>query len=298
MSDRKCILKLTNCLYCDKLTSYYQLSKGYPCYNKPIRKYCCKECSFKDKVRLKNQTKSCLKCGINFTKNNYLNSKYCSRECAGVASKNKPKKEIKKCTDCNSIIVLGKRCKICSSKNRKIMNNNLYNIYKNKAYLLQRILIHMAGGCCIKCGYNKSSLVFHHKDPLKKLFVLGLSGLNRNIFSILEEFEKCELLCHNCHIDIHNNELKEKCKKSYEKSKIKYTKRKLEYIIKCGGKCLKCNKIFDENNFYTASFHHKFNKVFELNAIAFITRSDKDIENEGNKCDLLCMNCHMEIHNP
>ena len=51
---------------------------------------------------------------------------------------------------------------------------------------------------CDKCGYNRSarSLDFHHRDPsLKKHRVWVPRGV---------EFGKCDLLCKNCHYELHD----------------------------------------------------------------------------------------------
>ena len=49
-------------------------------------------------------------------------------------------------------------------------------------------------------------MTFHHlSDKKYKLDVRSLS--NRKIDSILLEVEKCRLLCHNCHAEIHNPSL-------------------------------------------------------------------------------------------
>jgi predicted HNH restriction endonuclease len=61
------------------------------------------------------------------------------------------------------------------------------------------------GGKCMKCGYKKYSevLEFHHRDPSKKLFGIGQKGLTRSWERIKAEAEKCDLLCANCHRELH-----------------------------------------------------------------------------------------------
>jgi DNA-binding CsgD family transcriptional regulator len=67
-------------------------------------------------------------------------------------------------------------------------------------------LVEYKGGCCIKCGYNKSMnvLQFHHLDPSKKDFTIG--GKSWSYERLKEEVDKCILVCANCHIEIHEEQ--------------------------------------------------------------------------------------------
>lgn len=62
------------------------------------------------------------------------------------------------------------------------------------------------GGQCSKCGYNTciGALEFHHRNPEKKDFKISdkLKG-NKNKKDMLKELDKCDLLCSNCHREIH-----------------------------------------------------------------------------------------------
>lgn len=76
--------------------------------------------------------------------------------------------------------------------------------------LIKYFLIQKRGGKCEKCGYNKniSALEFHHLDPNKKEFTLDSRNLERHSDEeILKEFDKCVLLCANCHAEHHHPEL-------------------------------------------------------------------------------------------
>jgi hypothetical protein len=55
-------------------------------------------------------------------------------------------------------------------------------------------------GCC-RCGYNEhpAALDFHHRDPSTKKFNISNSLSSRNWNKILEEVDKCDILCANCH---------------------------------------------------------------------------------------------------
>lgn len=83
----------------------------------------------------------------------------------------------------------------------------------SKKYLrsIKQKSVDYKGGCCELCGYNKSlrSLVFHHRDPSQKDFAIGENrpGIKkaRSWDSIKPELDKCQLLCQNCHNEIHEN---------------------------------------------------------------------------------------------
>lgn len=60
------------------------------------------------------------------------------------------------------------------------------------------------GGCCIVCGYLRSTraLQFHHLDPTKKDF--AISRCIRSWIRVKVELDKCVLLCSNCHTEVHD----------------------------------------------------------------------------------------------
>lgn len=76
---------------------------------------------------------------------------------------------------------------------------------KRKLQLIERL-----GGRCQKCGYcaNMAALHFHHSDPNSKAIKLDMRVLsNRTWEVIIAEASKCELLCSNCHAEVHHPEL-------------------------------------------------------------------------------------------
>lgn len=63
------------------------------------------------------------------------------------------------------------------------------------------------GGKCEHCGYNKShvALDFHHIDPTEK--DADFSQMKDWVWDrIVEEIDKCLLLCANCHREEHENQ--------------------------------------------------------------------------------------------
>ena len=87
---------------------------------------------------------------------------------------------------------------------------NDYKYQRNRGLKRKLNLIDLKGGCCELCGYNKNiaSLEFHHLDPSKKDHQLDMRKLsNSTMVKLLEEVEKCQLLCANCHREVHSPEL-------------------------------------------------------------------------------------------
>ena len=60
---------------------------------------------------------------------------------------------------------------------------------------------------CRRCGIKDPRVLdFHHKDKQDKLF--GISALRREIGfqKLVDEIEKCEVVCSNCHRILHDEE--------------------------------------------------------------------------------------------
>ena len=85
-------------------------------------------------------------------------------------------------------------CKKCTNEQTVIRQRNL-----------KKQMIDYKGGKCIKCGYDKciNALEFHHVNPNEKDFTL--SHLKKYTFNevIKKELDKCDLVCANCHREIH-----------------------------------------------------------------------------------------------
>jgi DNA-binding protein Fis len=121
---------------------------------------------------------------------------------------------------------------------------------------LKKDLVEYKGGKCERCGYNKcvAAMDFHHKDPSQKDFALSKNGHTRSWVSLKQEADKCELVCSNCHREIHEelNGYKDK-RKDIKKQTYKNTS-KNSYIsrtknIKKHNLCLMCN-IATYNEYY------------------------------------------------
>lgn len=64
---------------------------------------------------------------------------------------------------------------------------------------------------CRDCGEkHPACLQFHHKDPTTKLFRINIAVAQKKpLRLIMEEIQKCEILCANCHAKLHWNERNE-----------------------------------------------------------------------------------------
>ncbi len=86
-------------------------------------------------------------------------------------------------------------CKLCHNK------NTIKRQQKNKQQAVD-----YKGGKCKICSYDRclSALEFHHRDPKNKeinWIYMRSWGINK----IYKELDKCDLVCANCHREIHAN---------------------------------------------------------------------------------------------
>lgn len=139
------------------------------------------------KERFLNSRKYCLKCSP-FGKRKYCgpNKKHPSKIKIG----NKIESE---CRICNKQFITKtaqKQCPACKSKKQR-------NEKRIKA-------VEYLGGKCVSCGYckNIAAFDFHHRHPSKKEFTLA-GYWERSWNMIQKELDKCDLLCSNCHRELH-----------------------------------------------------------------------------------------------
>ena len=60
---------------------------------------------------------------------------------------------------------------------------------------------------CERCGFaHPAALDFHHKNPKEKRFTIGAEMVNCSKQELLEEIQKCEVICSNCHRILHYEE--------------------------------------------------------------------------------------------
>jgi hypothetical protein len=152
-------------------------------------------------------------------------------------------------------------------------------------------LVRDTGGKCQVCSEDRFwVLCFHHRNPKdKKDNITRLSKVRYE--QLLEEAKKCDLLCQNCHRELHLDRKRD--------SSILNKKLCLEYKNIRG--CAYCgyNKCLD-----SLEFHHTDDttKTFKIsnNIIDEVWKTVDDIpeevKEELNKCTVLCRNCHQIEH--
>jgi len=115
----------------------------------------------------------------------------------------------KTCEICNKTLT-GRQQKFCSRKCHNTFSNVKHQNYvaQQKRGMKRRLsFIKSKGGKCSICGYNKNSsaLTFHHLNPDLKKFRIDMRRCSNNsIKTLQEEVDKCSLLCHNCHMELHH----------------------------------------------------------------------------------------------
>ena len=125
------------------------------------------------------------------------------------------------------------------------------------------IYLEYKGDKCEICGYNKceAALSFHHRNSSEKSFWIGsLSQRITNISElknyIIDELDKCDVLCRNCHYEKHSNvEFYEKYKKeiyekveNYKEKQNKLSRDKIINMYNSGIKQIDIAKHFNASN--------------------------------------------------
>ena len=114
------------------------------------------------------------------------------------------------------------------------MNKNSAKVIRYRIRIKQKLIAYK-GGKCQKCGYDKpvpGAYHFHHRSPEEKSFNINASTLGYE--ALKKEVDKCDLLCANCHAEVHDLDWSEArvdallLRKSHKKSKV----------------CLSCNNEF------------------------------------------------------
>jgi len=89
---------------------------------------------------------------------------------------------------------LNPHCKVCMKK--KVLEQQR---------ALKQAAVEYLGGKCGRCGYDKYSgaLVFHHRVESEKSFAISMKRGYSLTGEVKAELDKCDLVCANCHAEIH-----------------------------------------------------------------------------------------------
>jgi len=106
------------------------------------------------------------------------------------------------------------RSKAWYEKNQERVKKESKEKYAEKRKLNRQFkieLIKLKGSKCIECsleynGKNAAGFDFHHRDPKEKKFDITAGMMNNTRVEVLEEVEKCNLMCGICHNMLHFGE--------------------------------------------------------------------------------------------
>jgi len=146
-----------------------------------------------------------------------------------------------------------KKCSKCrvtkdwSEFHQKSTENRVCSWCKNCVHIRQRRrwidrkikAVNLFGGKCVKCGYdqNLAALEFHHVDQKSKEYIW--SELKKRPWQeVVNELQKCTLVCGNCHMELHNPQLDKSALQYESMDNTCLTLKKAEIIPT--GQCVTC----------------------------------------------------------
>ena len=103
-------------------------------------------------------------------------------------------------------------CKDCNKEKLKEHYNSNKDYYHNKSKDYSKKLQNWLEDYkkdfkCLKCGEHRHWVLdFHHREPSQKENTVSTMLRTSSRQKILEEIEKCDILCSNCHRDLHYQE--------------------------------------------------------------------------------------------
>jgi hypothetical protein len=318
------------CEHCGAETEKFYVQKGTGYITSEERRFCNGSCS----NRSRSTPKTCLKtncktCGVEIDAKQSLikngkkyfkqaDRKYCSLSCVGK-SKQKTKErdniknrtirprlikkktvKISSCSECCNFYTQKNAKKYCSKECKIKAKTRLEN---EKYIAIKTDLVEKSGGACSLCKkeFELSSYCFHHLRD-KKFTLDAFTIIKKTTDEILLEYEKCQLLCHNCHAIHHEKERRTESINKFLSGLIdknNYIRRRRCIVLKkkliklAGGCCEDCG--FSSKYTQCMSFDHidPDNKIYELNTCNISRYSWDKTLLEFEKCRLLCLNCHI-----
>jgi hypothetical protein len=147
---------------------------------------------------------------------------------------------------------------------------------------------------CVRCGHAvRATLDLHHRDSAEKDFALS-TAYSRSIDSIRQELTKCDVLCANCHLEEHASS-GEVTARGGSRAVVEWRRRTKARLVELhGGRCIRCGY---HETIAALVFHHRdpHTKSFAI-SVDGVPRAWERLVEEAAKCDLLCANCHREVH--
>lgn len=156
---------------------------------------------------------------------------------------------------------------------------------------------------CERCDEDRPPVLdLHHpNDKEKNVSKMVNDGYSRE--RIREEIGRCTVLCTNCHRVEHNGQVEMsgfpdlREVEETAKNASKYEARRLRRMWVTAYKYHSdgCNRC-DVSQPTCLDFHHENEKTRTIAAMLSWGQSLPEIQREIEKCELLCANCHRQIH--
>jgi len=192
-------------------------------------------------------------------------------------------------------------CSACRTRRwrqRKPEIISLYNRqqrskYKVKNPAVREVLYsHIGQHSCKLCGCsNKTVLGFHHRVADQREFTISVAiGKLTSLARLKVEAEKCDVLCANCHTLHHRFHANKKT--TVRATKALKTKERLLRSLGINT----CNRCGNPDS-RVLCFHHLHDKEFSISSGIITNKSFETLLTEAGKCEVLCLNCHLEEHN-
>ncbi|MDX1993539.1 MAG: hypothetical protein SF029_14210 [bacterium] len=248
-------------------------------------------------------TDVCLRCGKALTGRQ---TQFCSRTCKVAHHGTYPNEKKRRFTRKQNFVEMsGKQCQHCGydrNQSALVFHHREQKEFLISSTMLGRLPISESLKELEKCDLLCHNCHFEHHYPwmaferihdylsqpaptLPRATKDSSSGYCITCGKDLEEgyMRFCSMRCRNGYYQ------------SYEMQQRRGVERKLEFVNKLGGKCKHCGY---RKNLAGLAFHHTRGKSYRLDLRSIANRSMKSLLAELEKCELLCHNCHAELHNP
>ena len=127
-------------------------------------------------------------------------------------------------------------------KNRRWYQSNKSHTSLWRIRIKQQLIAYK-GGKCQRCGYDRDvpgAYTFHHRDPRTKEF--ALAGYVGSLERAKREADKCNLLCCNCHAEVHDEERRDDRQCLYKELAARLNKKLNEKNCEICGQVFKPHK--------------------------------------------------------